>query len=97
MQRFAFDRLFPAAQANAGAAISEIQSAYKRWCAGRNDAPLSGEAFGEAMADLFERVGIPLDQRNGQLVAMGVTLKAEPLALPEPGQLGKMHRKVAVA
>ena len=97
MQRFAFDRLFPAEQANAGAAISEIQSAYKRWCAGRNDAPLSGEALGEAMADLFERVGIPLEQRNGQLVAMGVTLKAEPLALPEPGQLRKMHRKVAAA
>ena len=54
-------------------------------------------ALGEAMADLFERVGIPLEQRNGQLMAMGVTLKAEPLALPEPGRLGKMHRKVAVA
>jgi hypothetical protein len=97
LQRFAFDQLFPAAQANAGAAIPAIQSAYAHWCAERNLAPLSGEALGEAMADLFERVGIPLAQRNGQLMAMGVTLKAEPLALPAPGRLGRMHSRASVA
>ena len=97
LQRFAFDQLFPATQASAGAAIPAIQSAYARWCAERNIAPLSGEALGEAMADLFARVGISLAQRNGQLMAMGVMLKAEPFALPAPGRLGKMHRRAVVA
>lgn len=36
------------------------------------------------MADLFERVGIPLQQRNGRVMAMGVQIKADQQALPAP-------------
>jgi len=92
VQRFAFDRLFPA-QGDAGADVLAIKAEFWRWCAQRGIAPPSGAALGQAMADLFERVGIALEQRDGQLMAMGVTLKADQAALPAPGRLGKMHRK----
>jgi hypothetical protein len=46
------------------------------------------------MADLFEHVGIALQQYDGRLMAMGVTLKADQGALPAiSGRLGKTHRK----
>jgi hypothetical protein len=92
VQRFAFDRLFPA-QDDAGADVLAIKAEFRRWCEQRGIAPPNGAALGQAMADLFERVGIALQQRDGRLMAMGVTLKADQVALPAPGRLGKMHRR----
>jgi hypothetical protein len=84
VQRFAFDRLFPA-QSDAGADVLAIKAEFRRWCEQRGVAPPSGAALGQAMADLFERVGIALQQRNGRLMAVGVVLKADQGALPNRG------------
>ncbi len=94
MRRFAFDRLWPAEQPDAGADIPAIRSAYKRWCAATGNPSLSGEALGQAMADLFEHVGISIEDRDGHLMAMGVALRGEKPALPTSGSLGRISRRV---
>ena len=53
VQRFAFDRLFPA-QDDAGADVLAIKAEFRRWCEQRGIAPPNGAALGQAMADLFE-------------------------------------------
>jgi hypothetical protein len=83
VQRFAFDRLFPA-HGDAGADVLAIKAEFRRWCSQKGIAPPDGAALGQAMADLFERVGIPLQQRDGRVMAMGVQIKADQQALPAP-------------
>ena len=64
-----------------------IKAEFRRWCAQREIDPPNGADLGQAMADLFERVGIALEQRNGRLMAIGVKLKADKTGLSAPGSV----------
>lgn len=74
--RFAFESLFPADK-GAGVDVLEIDAAYRRWCRAKGIEPLPGARFGQALGDLFEGVGIPVAERQGRMIAVGVALKPE--------------------
>jgi hypothetical protein len=98
VQRFALDRLHPTDR-DAGIPVAALRGEFHQWCGQRKIAPPPGPELGRAMRALFDRLGVALVERNGQLVAMGIALKAdaEQLVLPAPGRLGRMHRRASVA
>jgi hypothetical protein len=98
VQRFALDRLHPTDR-DCGVPVTALRAEFQQWCGQRQIAPPPGPELGRAMGALFDRLGVALEQRDGQLVVLGIALKtdAEHLALPAPGRLGPMHRRVSVA
>ena len=61
--------------------LTAIEAELRRWCTEKKFALPSPKALGAAMADLFADTGIELEDRGGRLMAIGVSLKTEPLAL----------------
>jgi hypothetical protein len=85
VQRFAFERLFPA-RADAGADLLAIKAEFQRWCAQRQITAPAGAELAQALSDLFEGVGIPIQQRGERFMAMGVMLRGDQVALPAHSQ-----------
>jgi hypothetical protein len=79
VRRFAADRIFPGAPGDK-VAVDRIRADLNRWCAERQIEPPSGPALGRAMGELFDRLGIDLEKKDGRLVALGIRL-TEPTAL----------------
>jgi hypothetical protein len=96
--QFAFDRLWPDARGD-GADVLAIHQAYREWCRGKGVEPLAGPALGRALGDVFENVGIPVIERDGKMLALGVRLAEQttpllPVPVPRRGErrLGAMAR-----
>lgn len=49
--------------------------AYASWCAARRVTPLSEGRLGAALATVFDRAGVPVFERNGQIVAKGIKVE----------------------
>ena len=73
---FAYERLHPANEAGAGVDVMEILTAYSQWCRERRLEPLPGPDLAHALLDLFSGAGVPIAERNGKTLAMGLRLEA---------------------
>ena len=84
---------------DAGVPVTRLRDEFQRWCAQQALAPPAGADLGRAMGALFDRLGVALDRRDGELMAMGVAIDSDaPQALlPAPSRLGRMRRRSATA
>jgi hypothetical protein len=97
--RFAISHILPD-RAGGSTSILAITDAYQQWCADRQIAPLKGAALGRALSSLFKGVGVTVEERDGEWVAVGVQLKDFTLEIPaKPGRraLGHMARVTSAA
>jgi hypothetical protein len=81
VQRFALDRLYPAKR-DTTVDLAAIRSDFRRWCELRQIPPPAGADLGQALGDLFDRLGIAIEQRDGRWVALGIQLADHLLPAP---------------
>jgi hypothetical protein len=70
--RFGVDCLHPG---DDGVELRAIHKRYKAWCAEKGMEPLSAIQISDALAELFEEVGIAVTEERGRLIAAGVALR----------------------
>lgn len=68
--QFAVETLRPAPEEAAD--LLAVFRAYVIWCRVRQTAPLSEAKFGAALATVFDRAGVPVVEKNGRFMALGV-------------------------
>jgi hypothetical protein len=78
--QFAVERLKPTD--DAGSELSAIHRDYRDWCATKGIEPLPAAQIGLLLAELFDGVGLSVAERDGRLMAVGVSLRAQ-----EPARL----------
>lgn len=70
--QFALECLKPQGEAD----VDIIEARYASWCAGRpRDKHLPPRQFGQALAVLLKETGITVEERDGRLIAVGISLK----------------------
>jgi hypothetical protein len=70
--QFALECLKPQGEAD----IDIIEARYASWCTGRpSEKHLSPKQFCQALAELLKETGITVEEREGRLIAVGISLK----------------------
>src|SRR5262249_9093751 len=67
---FAVEALKPAPEEAAD--LLAVFRAYVSWCNTRRMRPLSEAQFGAALATVFDRAGVPVVEREGRVLALGL-------------------------
>jgi hypothetical protein len=70
--QFAVERLRPTEEG--GSELTGIHRDYQDWCATKGIEPLPAAQIGLLLAELFDGAGLSIAERNGRLVAVGVSL-----------------------
>jgi len=78
--QFALEALWPTEIG--GCELSTVHRAYCEWCGKRGIEPLAATQIGLLLADIFDGVGISITEREGKLMAMGISLRSEEWQLP---------------
>lgn len=73
--QFAVDRLHP--MEDGGSELTAIHRDYRDWCATKGIEPLPAAQIGLLLAELFDGVGLSIAERDGRLMAVGVSLKPQ--------------------
>ena len=71
--RFGVDCLHPG---DDGVELRAIHKRYKAWCAEKGIEPLSAIQISDALAEVFEEVGIAVTEERGRLIAAGLPVAA---------------------
>jgi hypothetical protein len=79
--QFAVERLYPTAEG--GTELSAIHHDYRDWCETKGIEPLAAGQIGLLLAELFDGIGLSVSERDGCLVAVGVSLTAAIAPLAE--------------
>jgi hypothetical protein len=79
---FALETLKPAP--DEAADLLAVFRAYVSWCSAREVRPLSEAKFGAALATVFDRAGVPVVEREGHILAMGVGIASAPALIAAP-------------
>ncbi|HRQ25810.1 hypothetical protein, partial [Hyphomicrobium sp.] len=74
--QFAVETLRPAPEESAD--LMAVFRAYVTWCRARQTAPLSEAKFGAALATVFDRTGVPVVEKDGRVLAIGVGIGDNP-------------------
>jgi hypothetical protein len=77
--QFAIERLHPTEEG--GSELSAIHRDYRDWCATTGLESLPAAQIGLLLAELFDGAGLSIAEREGKLMAVGVSLKEEGGAL----------------
>jgi hypothetical protein len=73
--QFAVERLHPMAEG--GSELTAIHRDYRDWCATKGIEPLPAAQIGLLLAELFDGAGLSIAERDGRLMAVGVSLKTQ--------------------
>jgi hypothetical protein len=71
--QFAVERLHPTEEG--GSELTAIHRDYGDWCAIKGLDPLPAAQIGLLLAELFDGAGLSITERDGRLLAVGVSLK----------------------
>src|SRR5262245_47778787 len=73
--QFAMERLYPAEAG--GSELSTIHQAYRDWCGAKDIDPLPAGQIGLLLAEMFDGAGLSIEERDGRLLAVGVSVRQE--------------------
>jgi len=73
--QFAVETLKPAPEEAAD--LMAVFRAYVTWCRARELTPLSEAKFGAALATVFDRAGVPIEEKGGRIMALGIVITSE--------------------
>jgi hypothetical protein len=76
--QFAAERLYPTEKG--GSALTSIHQAYRQWCDTKQIEPLPATQIGLLLAEMFDGAGLSITERDGMLIAVGVSLREASLS-----------------